>query len=163
MQGFKLAGRASVRFAPNCPQFSARVVFPAPLFCIYTMVLTDDVKQSIGQLLAKAEAGDGLVKAGEQVLELLRGCNVVQRMRLPPKAVGIHPSNRDGLGINALDVHSLINDVLEVGFVPSLVHAVVSNGSGMRTSSHPQEARLGSWRVTASAQSAYAEGIPISC
>ncbi|CAJ1412726.1 unnamed protein product [Effrenium voratum] len=94
------------------------------------MVLTDDVKQSIGQLLAKAEAGDGLVKAGEQVLELLRGCNVVQRMRLPPKAVGIHPSNRDGLGINALDVHSLINDVLEVGFVPSLVHAVATEIDG---------------------------------
>ena len=93
-------------------------------------MLTADVKCSIGQLLARAEAGDGLVKAGEQVLELLRGCNVVQRMRLPPKAVGIHPSNRDGLGINALDVHSLINDVLEVGFVPSLVHAVATEIDG---------------------------------
>ena len=64
---------------------------------------------------------------------------MVQRHAPSARAVGIHPSNRDGLGINTL----------EAGFVPSLVHAVATEIDGREqrqwneTLCHPQEVWLG--------------------
>ncbi|CAE7214558.1 unnamed protein product [Symbiodinium sp. CCMP2456] len=38
--------------------------------------------------------------------------------------VGISPLNRDGSGVNAVDVHELLSDILAAGFLDQRVHAV---------------------------------------
>ena len=41
-----------------------------------------------------------------------------------PNMVGIHPRNRDGAGVSPQEVHGLLDDILDHGFVKSKVQAV---------------------------------------
>ena len=80
----------------------------------------------IDRLVQKFEQGHNLVKIGQQILELLRSEGHVQRLTLPPKCVGVHPANRDGMGISARDCHALLDDILSIGFVSNRVNAVAT-------------------------------------
>ena len=81
----------------------------------------------IDRLVQKFEQGHNLVKIGQQIiLELLRSEGHVQRLTLPPKCAGVHPANRDGMGISARDCHALLDDILSIGFVSNRVNAVVT-------------------------------------
>ena len=80
----------------------------------------------IDHLVEKYEQGHNLVKIGQQILELLRSEGHVQRLTLPPKCVGVHPANRDGMGISARDCHGLLDDIIAIGFVSNRVHAVAT-------------------------------------
>ncbi|CAK9033218.1 Uncharacterized protein SCF082_LOCUS20946 [Durusdinium trenchii] len=44
--------------------------------------------------------------------------------------VGVHPRNRDGVGVAVREVHSLLADILDTGFVPSLVSALAFEVTG---------------------------------
>ena len=39
-------------------------------------------------------------------------------------SVGVHPQNRDGLMLNAADVHQLLDSISQVGFVPARIDAI---------------------------------------
>ena len=88
------------------------------------IMLSPALAAKVDSLIQQVEQGKGLVKSGKQIVELLRAEGLVQKLTLPPKCVGVHPDNRDGLGLSSVEVHSLLSDVLEFGFVPSMVNAI---------------------------------------
>ena len=75
-------------------------------------------------LLEGAATGEKLVNTVHQIMQVLRDNGLVSSMRLLPSAVGVHPKNRDGMGLNSSDVHTLLSNLLEVGFVSERTHCV---------------------------------------
>ncbi|CAE8589898.1 unnamed protein product [Polarella glacialis] len=57
-------------------------------------------------------------------MTLLQEAGVVVEMRLKPQIVGVHPSNRDGYGVNPHDVHALLADIVDVGWSYQEVKAI---------------------------------------
>ena len=88
------------------------------------MPLAPEVYGEIAALLRKSEGGDFLVKSVSELFEVLRKAGLLTDMRIPPLSVGVHPQNRDGLMLNATDVHQLLDSISHVGFVPSRVDAI---------------------------------------
>ena len=88
------------------------------------MMIPPDVDARVTELLASASTGDKLVNTVHQIMVLFREHGLVTSMRLLPSAVGVHPKNRDGTGLNSADVHSLLSNLLEVGFVAERTHCV---------------------------------------
>jgi hypothetical protein len=67
----------------------------------------------------------GLVKASEQLFCALEAKDLVYKMFLDPRQVGMDPCNRDALGCNAQEVHLLASDIAFVGFsFEETTHAV---------------------------------------
>ena len=79
------------------------------------MALAPHVYGEIADLLRKAEGGDFLVKSVSDLFVVLRKNGLLTDMRLPPMSVGVHPQNRDGLMLNAADVHQLDAIAVEIG------------------------------------------------
>ena len=94
------------------------------VWVIPIMSIPADVDARVTNLLQSSASGDKLVKTVQEVMHILRESNLVTTMRLEPGSVGVHPKNRDGLGLNSTDVHTLLANLLEVGFVGERVHAV---------------------------------------
>ena len=88
------------------------------------MALAPHVYGEIAGLLRKAEGGDFLVKSVSDLFVVLRKNGLLTDMRLPPMSVGVHPQNRDGLMLNAADVHQLLDSISQVGFVPARIDAI---------------------------------------
>ena len=88
------------------------------------MALAPHVYGEIAELLRKAEGGDFLVKSVSDLFVVLRKNGLLTDMRLPPMSVGVHPQNRDGLMLNAADVHQLLDSISQVGFVPARIDAI---------------------------------------
>ena len=84
--------------------------------CAPASALSGDAK--IKQLLHNVDQqqGLGLVAIVEQILDELQGMGLAWESRIRPSQVGVDPSNRDGVGVNAADVHSLGADILAMGF-----------------------------------------------
>ena len=80
----------------------------------------DEILRSLGK-----SDGVGLGSATDKVLVELESMGWVQKQRLPPRVVGVDPSNRDGMGVNAETVHSLGADILAMGFSWSQVASAV--------------------------------------
>ena len=72
------------------------------------MSLSAEVKVQLQSFLQEAADGDKLVKIVENTLDYLRKHHLVSTMKLEPKLVGVHPSNRDGYGANPQDVLDLV-------------------------------------------------------
>ena len=70
-----------------------------------------EVYGEIAALLRKAEGGDFLVKSAADLFLVLRKHGLLTDTRLPPMSVGAHPQNRDGLMLNATDVHQLLDSI----------------------------------------------------
>ena len=88
------------------------------------MSLRPDARTYLQAKLHEADEGDKMVRVVQDVLTFLLERHLVTRMKLPPQYVGVHPCNRDGYGLNAMDVHDLIDSAVDVGFVPAKVQAV---------------------------------------
>jgi hypothetical protein len=73
------------------------------------------LKGEIEAILVEAETG-ALVPAIKSLFETLRRAGLMYEIKLQPRMVGCHPSNRDGYGINPHDVHSLLFDIYGIGF-----------------------------------------------
>ena len=72
-----------------------------------------------------AERGrERLVKTVHEVLSLLERHGHVYSMKLKPSFVGVSPLNRDGNGINPVDVHDLLGDIVTSGWLDSRVTAI---------------------------------------
>ena len=97
---------------------SQKCCFPLTCLVIPIMSIPADVDARVTNLLQSS------VKTVQEVMHILRESNLVTTMRLEPESVGVHPKNRDGLGLNSTDVHTLLANLLEVGFVGERVHAV---------------------------------------
>ena len=92
--------------------------------------LPEGVTSTINVLIDRALSGTSMVKSAEGILTLLRKEQVLLQLRLTPKMVGVHPRNRDGVGVAVREVHSLLADILDTGFVPSLVSALAFEVTG---------------------------------
>ena len=88
------------------------------------MALRPEVHARLVEMLNEAQEGDKMVRVVQDVMTFLKQHNLVVQMRLSPMHVGVHPCNRDGYGLNSLDVHDLIDSIVDVGFVPGRVGAV---------------------------------------
>ena len=51
-------------------------------------------------------------------------------MQLQPAMVGISRQNRDGSGINPVDVHDLLGDIVSAGWLDARVQAIAHEPSG---------------------------------
>ncbi len=88
------------------------------------MSLRPEVREYLALKLQESHEGDKMVRVVQDVMQFLKQHHLLTQMRLPPQYVGVHPCNRDGYGLNAIDVHDLIDSVVDVGFVPAKVQAI---------------------------------------
>jgi hypothetical protein len=77
--------------------------------------ISQELKDEIEAILLEAETG-ALVPAIRNLFLVLRRAGLMYEIKLQPRMVGCHPSNRDGYGINPHDVHSLLFDIYGIGF-----------------------------------------------
>ena len=86
--------------------------------------LTVELVKECSSMLSGAEDGERLVKTVHEVLSLLERHGHVYSMKLKPSFVGVSPLNRDGSGINPVDVHDLLTDIVTAGWLDSRVTAI---------------------------------------
>ena len=103
--------------AQTCKCLRDRILKTLTSAIVMSSMIPADVDVRVTELLAGASTGDKLVNTVHQIMVLLRENGLVTSMRLLPSAVGVHPKNRDGAGLNSADVHTLLSNLLEVGFV----------------------------------------------
>ena len=77
--------------------------------------LTPEVRAEIGAFLQKAKEGT-LVQSVNGLHELLLQKKLAWRLKLTCDFIGVHPQNRDGLGISASHVQDLITNIAGIGF-----------------------------------------------
>jgi hypothetical protein len=75
-------------------------------------------------LLRSCEKGNGIVAGCKQMISLLLEEKVALKLTIPPLLVGVHPTNRDGYGVNPHDVHALMDDIFSLGWDTSKVSAL---------------------------------------
>jgi hypothetical protein len=83
------------------------------------------------QIKSLIEAGEGgnVVSVCKQVLSLLREHGVSYEARLSPNLVGVHPENRDGVGVLPSQVHKLLSDIVDLGFCEDVITAVCAEST----------------------------------
>ena len=64
----------------------------------------------------RAASSEQLVQGSQRVLAVLSKHGLVQKQVIAPALVGCHPDNRDGLGLNYIDVWELIASIAAVGW-----------------------------------------------
>jgi hypothetical protein len=68
-------------------------------------------------LLQTAERDtEGLIGIADRLEDLLKERKLLYTMTIAPRSVGVHPCNRDGEGINPLNVLALAAEIADVGF-----------------------------------------------
>jgi len=93
------------------------------------MPLTQSAVDEINRLVEESRKGDFLVRNVQHIFEVLKKHSLIQRMRIPPKAVGVHPANRDGACIVTQHVHELLDNISAVGFEPSRTNPIAIEAS----------------------------------
>jgi hypothetical protein len=83
-----------------------------------------DLNAKVASILKSCEDGVGIVSACKQLISVLMEEKVAYRLTIPPLLVGVHPTNRDGYGINAVDVHTLMDDIFSIGWDMAKVSAL---------------------------------------
>ena len=83
---------------------------------LQAMAMSSDLQTEIGRLIAQSRDHGKLSSAAEQITKVLLQHGLAYKQKIQPWHVGIHPQNRDGLGVSSNEVHSLISDILQVGF-----------------------------------------------
>ncbi|CAE7273220.1 unnamed protein product [Symbiodinium sp. CCMP2592] len=94
------------------------------------MPLTPEAVAEISRLVEESSRkGDFLVRNVQQIFAVLKRHSLLQRMRIPPKAVGVHPANRDGSCLVVQDVHELLDNISAVGFEPTRTNPIAIEAS----------------------------------
>ena len=88
------------------------------------MAIPDDVVKKVKSIISDAEEGERFVKSVHSALKELEGSGHLYKMLIHCRHVGCHPQNRDGSGINGIDVHGLLDDIVTAGFVQDRVSAI---------------------------------------
>ena len=69
------------------------------------------------KVMTDYESSGQLVRSVSDAMDCCKKHGVSMSMRITPSDVGVHYDNRDGLGCNSHDVHSLLSAIYEVGWV----------------------------------------------
>ena len=80
------------------------------------MAISQKVKVEIAKLINDAKSGNKLVSSVAAIIDLLEKHQLAWRQRIHASQVGVHPHNRDGVGVSVSETHSLFDDILAVGF-----------------------------------------------
>ena len=91
---------------------------------------------NIEQILADYDGGRvGLVQTCDKLLEAFAASDLLYIMTVDPRQVGLDPSNRDSMGVNAKEVHRLMGEIATVGWSwPATAHAVCCEAKPQDTS-----------------------------
>ena len=71
--------------------------------------------EQIVELLSRAEK-DTIVANAKAVINLLKQHGLMYEIRVHSKHVGVHPCNRDGLGVSSVGVQDLLNSIFSLGW-----------------------------------------------
>jgi hypothetical protein len=82
------------------------------------------VNAKLASLLKSCEHGTGIVAGCKQLISFLLEERVAYRLTVPSLLVGVHPTNRDGYGVNPHDMHDLMDDIFSLGWDTSKVSAL---------------------------------------
>ena len=85
--------------------------------------ITAEVRRVIEGYLAKAKGGT-LVQSVNGLHDFLLKQKLAWRLKLSCEFVGVHPENRDGLGISASHVADLISNISSIGFSTAETRAI---------------------------------------
>ena len=77
------------------------------------------IKKEVADAIKGAES-EQLAQGSAKILVILQRHGLMHKQRLHPDYVGVHPNNRDGLGLNSQDVLELISNIAAVGFEDSI-------------------------------------------
>ena len=87
------------------------------------MAIPESVVQTVKNII-KSSDGDQIVKCVHSALKELENSGHFYKVTVHCRHVGCHPENRDGSGVNAIDVHGLLDDLIGAGFVLERVQAI---------------------------------------
>ena len=85
---------------------------------IVHMALSAEHKHEIGKLLLQAEQGN-LASSMTDVVAYLLQHHLAYRQQVNCRDIGVHPENRDGMGLDVAHVQSLVSSINSLGFVSS--------------------------------------------
>ncbi|OLP78270.1 hypothetical protein AK812_SmicGene41565, partial [Symbiodinium microadriaticum] len=94
------------------------------------MALSTELAAELSAKLSQVQEGDRLVKTVHAAIAQLESRGHVYSMQLAPAMVGISRQNRDGSGINPVDVHDLLGDIISAGWLDSRVQAIAHEPTG---------------------------------
>ena len=87
------------------------------------MPLPVGVEEEIRKLVAGSK--DGKVVAGmTQLLSLCQAHGLMQEITIHPNFVCCHVDNRDGIGLNVMDLHQLLDDISSIGFSHDMTNCI---------------------------------------
>ena len=76
--------------------------------------------QEIMALIASSdhedEEGMGVVAAVDKILARLEHTKLAYRLSVPPRLMGVHPCNRNGYGVSAIEMQALGVKIFRMGF-----------------------------------------------
>ena len=71
----------------------------------------------IVEMLQGADKADGrVVSTVDEILGRLVATGQARKMRIPPRLVGVHPKNRNGCGVSAVEVHAHWGKIVFMGY-----------------------------------------------
>ena len=71
----------------------------------------------IVSLIASTDkASTGVVATVDKILANLEHAGLAYRLSVPPKLMGVHPCNRNGYGVSAIEMQALGVDICSMGF-----------------------------------------------
>ena len=94
------------------------------------MALSTELVAELSAKLSQVQEGDRPVKTVHAAIAQLESRGHVYSMQLAPAMVGISRQNRDGSGINPVDVHDLLGDIISAGWLDSRVQAIAHEPTG---------------------------------
>jgi hypothetical protein len=80
------------------------------------VAITDPTDPVVRLLHSVESEREGLVAVADRLEHLLEEKDLLYMLTIAPRSVGVDPSNRDGEGINPLNVLSLAGEIADVGF-----------------------------------------------
>jgi hypothetical protein len=83
---------------------------------INPVAITDPTDPVVRLLQSVESEKEGLVAVVDRLEKLLEEKDLLYKLTIAPRSVGVDPSNRDGEGINPLNVLSLAGEIADVGF-----------------------------------------------
>ncbi|CAJ1396261.1 unnamed protein product [Effrenium voratum] len=86
--------------------------------------MSPELKEELTRLCEAGDSGEKLVCVAQQIMQLLRQNGLAHSATIPAKRIGVHHRNREGYGINVVDVQDLMHGMLSVGFCFSRVQAI---------------------------------------
>jgi hypothetical protein len=87
----------------------------------YPVRVTDAKDPIYALLLCADDDSKGIVATADRLEILLAEKKLLYHLRIAPRSVGVDPSNRDGEGINPLNVVALASEIASVGWSDSEV------------------------------------------